>query len=308
MSVYTIRYIEVRKPILNGTVYKLSQLPSDAKEGDVYKMTGDSEYRYFKMVGGQWIGMHECEYKWCLATPFLKLDEKPKRASYTVNLLREWEIKKSLGTLSDDELNNPPEDVEETRYYENEEKYETFTDSDGNETYMKRSSYWCNNGGSIRDEYIRNNGYNGSKISGRGFPVDMSRETTDAIYGSDKTFYGYDATWVTLDEWENLYDEAEDMLLNELKSIYEKKNANSINAKLDFIIDNMKDPLKLDKNEIEKEYEEDYYESVDYLKDEIMPRLYLISSEIGKAEMIVENSIDGYVSPSDIRIIYYLEH
>jgi hypothetical protein len=45
--------------------------------------------------------------------------------------------------------------------------------------------------------------------------------------------------------------------------------------------------------------------SIEYIIEEEMPKLYLIAQEIGKASLIAEQN--GLYGTSDVRIVYYIE-
>ena len=304
MSVYTIRHYEGRFPILAGAVYKKEELPdiSTVKDGDTYRIWDNSlDHIFWKAQNGQWVGVDEIQYEWCALQPAVDIKRKPTRARFRRT--------KEDGTLGDWE------------YYEKESPYiKDYTCEDGTKTVLKKVPYYANNGGAIRDDYISSNSWaDDNNIKERGFPSDMAEDTKKSIYGEsedgeEKRFYGYDATWATIADWEALYDAEQNKILNKIRDAYDKQKNNEINKKLDFLINNMKSPVSADiegfKKSLEPQVDDEGYECEEItpqeIIDEYMINLFLIAEEIGRADIIKEY-YDIYGN-ENFRIIYYLEH
>lgn len=293
MSRYTIRHVEGRFSTEAGAVYELSELPdaSSVAEGTEYRIY-NKEKPYVIAKNGQWDFCDKCPSEWRLLPLYSRCKSKPARARYK-DKNGEW------------------------KYYEKENpNYREYQSEDGEKMIFHKMNYFCNNGGSIRDEYISTSWGNDVFFAGRGFPDDMDEETRKSIYGEDgETFYGYDKTWVLLSEWDALYDTEQEKILKKITEAYEKKHHDNINKKLDFIINNMKDPLyanyeELNKKDVDEdgnEYTDEYsyYDSPEYIIEEDMPKLYQIAEEIGKIASVADY-YDIY-SRDNIRVIYYIE-
>jgi hypothetical protein len=129
----------------------------------------------------------------------------------------------------------------------------------------------------------------------------------------DGKLRGYKHTWATVSEWETFYDSEETRILGKIKDAYQKQMNKDIISRLDYIIDNMKSPLSMDKSQrpgavVEVDAEGNPYDdenSIEYIIEEDMPKLYLIAQEIGKTSLIAEQN--GLYGTSDVRIVYYIE-
>ena len=117
-----------------------------------------------------------------------------------------------------------------------------------------------------------------------------------------------------LSEWYSFYEKEKARILGKIKDSYEKKFHNEINAKLDFLINNMKSPVEADVNtffsnlnENDNDNDDDYYDSVECIIEENMINLYQIAEEIGKIEYVAD-MYELWGSSNDVRVIYYLEH
>lgn len=299
MSRYTIRHVEGRFSTEAGAVYELSELPdaSTVAEGTEYRIY-NKEKPYVIAKNGQWKFCDKCPSEWRLLPLYSKCNTKPARARYK-------------------------DENGEWKYYEKENpNYREYQSEDGDKMILHKRTYFCNNGGAIRDDYISTSWCNNVFFAGRGFPDDMAEETRKSIYDEDDKdeegnikFYGYDRTWVLLSEWDALYDTEQEKILKKIAEAYEKKHHDNINKKLDFIIHNMKDPMNANFDELnEKEVDDDgneicdeysYYDSPEYIIEEEMPKLYQIAEEIGKIASIADYY--NIYSREDIRIIYYIE-
>lgn len=298
MSVYTIRYIEGKFSNIAGTKNSIKDLPDDASEGAVYRVW-NADFKYYKKTGSEWVGQDTCETYWKLLAPIKKLDRLPERAKY--------------------EVLDPStfEPTGEYKYYEPENpNIEIIKKDDGSELYLKKCPYFYNNGGAIRDEYIRNRWNDNFPYKDRGFPDDMCDETRKSMTDDDGEFckYGYNKTYVTLSEWYSFYEKEKARILGKIKDSYEKKFHNEINAKLDFLINNMKSPVEADVNTFfsnlnknDNDNDDDYYDSAECIIEENMINLYQIAEEIGKIEYVAD-MYELWGCSNDVRVIYYLEH
>lgn len=296
MSVYTIRHIEGKFSNIAGTKNGIKDLPDNAPEGEVYRVW-NADFKYYKMIGSEWVGQDTCETYWKLLAPIQKLDRLPERAKYQVI------------------DPNTCEPTGEWKYYEPENpNIETVKKDDGSELYLKKSPYFYNNGGAIRDEYVGNQWDDNFPYKDRGFPDDMSEDTRKSMTDDDGELckYGYHKTYVTLSEWCSFYDKEESRILGKIKDAYEKKFHNSINAKLDFLINNFKSPVDADVNAFFETLNKDddgdeYYDSPENVIEENMINLFQIAEEIGKISYVAD-MYELFGDGDSVRVIYYLEH
>lgn len=277
MSRYVIRHVEAKYDLVDGSVYRVADLPKDAPEGTLYR-AWQCDSRYYKMTNGEWVGQDTCPTEWRLLTGYQKL-LKPHTDS-------EWR-------------------QNSTRKFKNE---------DGSDAWFLRHVEFANNGGAIRDDYISSHAWSDNcPFRGRGVPDDISPETREEMTYEGK-LRGYDHTWCTLSEWDALYDAEQARILGMIKDAYQKQNNNVIQKKLDFIIHHMKDPMNADYTDLYKkpvdcegneiDEENDYYESPEYIIDEYKYNLYLIAAEMGHIAQIAEWND---VWEDNVRIIYYIE-
>lgn len=286
MSTYTHRYIEVYREKVDGAVWSFNKLPDPQKhENEVYKIImynrPEDVAPYYKALAvcGDENGV---TYRW--------------EPVYSVE--SHWVPVKWYSFLPKNKVID-----NEDPYYK--PKYITAKDADGNEIFLKENLLWVNNGGHVRDDYISGSGLNGcSPLSKRGLPDDISEEVKNDI----KSDYSYDETWATLAEWEAAYDAAILDFRLKVEKYYAKENKDEINRKLDIILKRLKDPDYTPKKMRKKATEDDYYDyedTIEYLFEEEIWRLFNIRMEIDRTEFIIEEFSDWY-SPEKARIIYYL--
>ena len=281
MARYTYRHIEVRKSCIDGWANKLTDdVLKYAKEGQTWCINGE-EYRYYTLTDGQWIGKDKPESKWILCTPSIEVKRPAlEKEQYPEHYMNPW---KGIRVLKEDD----------------------------NERYFKTVNFWANNGGAIRDEYLSDYSYYGSpSFAGKGLPNDASPELIEALK-EDGELPNYHYTHITLEELEKLYNSEETRILGLLKESYTKMMNDDINRKLDYIISHMKDPMKVNPDDLNKKESDDeddddgYYDSPDFIIDEYMPNLYLLAQEIAKANYIAEELYEVYGS-DNVRITYYV--
>ena len=307
MSTYTIRHVEGRFKLIAGSVCKLEDLPATAPEGTYYA-TWQCEHRYAVYKNGKWEPADSCPTEWRLLKTYNRLDRMPTSDCAKENTVR-------------------------------------LTDPTSNEEYlMHANDEFCNNGGSIRDEYISSRNWrlkDDVPFNGRGLPSDLSEETREVMKyetedwhaGADENgnypkvtkLRGYDYTWVTLSEWSQMYDYEMQRLKNLILEYASKKNSIQINKKLDMILTHMKDPMHMDSKEVDKLVNplvksDDDDENADYDEssetewevqqnfeeeyEELTISLFQIAEEYGRIYQIADQH-DLY--EGDVRCIYYLE-
>ena len=312
MSTYTIRHVEGRFQLTAGSVYKLEDLPKEAPEGTYYN-TWQQEHRFAVFHNGKWEPADSCPTEWRLLKTYNRLTKMPTDEYKQKNVT-------------------------------------TLMDTGGQPWLMHVNDEFCNNGGSIRDEYISSRNWrlkDDVPFNGRGLPDDLSAATREAMMYEDDDWQagadengnypkvmkkrGYDYTWVTLSEWSAMYDYETERLRNLITDYVNRKNAVTINKKLDMILRHMKDPSTIDKGEIEKLInvkpvlpEDDGDDDADYDESDertepteweldqdfreeyetLTISLFQIAVEYGRIYQIADQH-DVY--EGDIRCIYYLE-
>ena len=276
MSQYTTRILEVRVSTSKGTSYKYENLVERykdiAKEGDYFVLYENFKPQTIKYVNGE----------------FVRTNEKIPKVWKLVKFYSNYDVKNIIVSDSDGE-------------------HPTFA-SDGivNGEKVSSSVEWCNNGGYIRDNYISTNGWESQSFTGRGIPSDISEEAAklmapekDDLFGCD---YKYSRTWVTLSEWEELYNKKFEEFRRKISELYSSKNADSINKKLNIVLNR----LGVETKEFNNEYY-DEGEQEEYIWGELFEELRTIGDEISRNVALAEQFLDGvYVDYDDVRILYYI--
>ena len=283
MSTYTYRYIEVLAEQIDGSVWRKSDLPPASEhEGEVFKI---NEYNrpedvapYYKAVERPGLTFDESVYVW---EPVEKVEKK-------------WVPVKWYSVLNKNRvlLNKDP-------YW----KPKYLTSSCGtHQTLLEEHICWENNGGCVRDDYISTRSWKDSKVSGRGLPSDVSEEVKNDV----KSDYHYDMTWVTVSEWEEIFEARKKEFETEVYKRYAKEDKREVMAKLEDIFKAIKNPNYTPKKK--KKSDGDYLEweeTVEYLFEEDIWDLFTLRMEITRTEFILEEFAGAY-SYSESRIIYYL--
>ena len=276
MSQYTTRIIEVRVSTSKGTSYKYENLVERykdiAKEGDYFVLYENFKPQTIKYVNGE----------------FVRTNEKIPKVWKLVKFYSNYDVKNRIVSDSDGE-------------------HPIFV-SDGivNGEKVSSSIEWCNNGGYIRDNYISTNGWESQSFTGRGIPSDISEEAAklmapekDDLFGCD---YKHSRTWVTLSEWEELYNKKFEEFRRKISELYSSKNADSINKKLNIVLNR----LGVETKEFNNEYY-DEGEQEEYIWGELFEELRTIGDEISRNVALAEQFLDGvYVDYDDVRILYYI--
>ena len=276
MSQYTTRILEVRVSTSKGTSYKYENLveryKDTAKEGDYFVLYENFKPQTIKYVNGE----------------FVRTNEKIPKVWKLVKFYSNYDVKNRIVSDSDGE-------------------HPIFA-SDGivNGEKVSSSVEWCNNGGYIRDNYISTNGWESQSFTGRGVPSDISEEAAklmapekDELFGCD---YKHSRTWVTLSEWEELYNKKFEEFKRKISELYSSKNADSINKKLNIVLNR----LGVETEEFKNEYY-DEGEQEEYIWEELFEELRAIDDEISRNLALAEQFLDGvYVDYDDVRILYYI--
>lgn len=276
MSQYTTRIIEVRVSTSKGTSYKYENLVERykdiAKEGDYFVLYENFKPQTIKYVNGE----------------FVRTNEKIPKVWKLVKFYSNYDVKNRI--VSDSDGEHPmfaPDGVV------NGEK-------------VSSSIEWDNNGGYIRDNYISTNGWDSQPFTGRGIPSDISEEAAKLMAPEKDVLFGCDCkhsrTWVTLAEWEELYNKKFKEFKHEIFKFYSSKNADSINKKLNIVLNK----LGVETEEFENEnYDEG--EQEEYIWEELFEELTAIGDEISRNVALAEQFLNGvYVGSDDVRILYYI--
>lgn len=276
MSQYTTRILEVRVSTSKGTSYKYENLVERykdiAKEGDYFVLYENFKPQTIKYVNGE----------------FVRTNEKIPKVWKLVKFYSNYDVKNIIVSDSDGE-------------------HPTFA-SDGivNGEKISSSVEWSNNGGYIRDNYISTNGWESQSFTGRGIPSDISEEAAKLMAPEKDDLFGCDCkhsrTWVTLSEWEELYNKKFEEFRLKISELYSSKNADSINKKLNIVLNR----LGVETKEFNNEYY-DEGEQEEYIWGELFEELRTIGDEISRNVALAEQFLDGvYVDYDDVRILYYI--
>ena len=276
MSQYTTRILEVRVSTSKGTSYKYENLveryKDTAKEGDYFVLYENFKPQTIKYVNGE----------------FVRTNEKIPKVWKLVKFYSNYDVKNRIVSDSDGE-------------------HPIFV-SDGivNGEKVSSSVEWCNNGGYIRDNYISTNGWESQSFTGRGIPSDISEEAAKLMAPEKDDLFGcdckYSRTWVTLSEWEELYNKKFEEFRRKISELYSSKNADSINKKLNIVLNR----LGVETKEFNNEYY-DEGEQEEYIWGELFEELRTIGDEISRNVALAEQFLDGvYVDYDDVRILYYI--
>lgn len=276
MSQYTTRIIEVRVSTSKGTSYKYENLVERykdiAKEGDYFVLYENFKPQTIKYVNGE----------------FVRTNEKIPKVWKLVKFYSNYDVKNRI--ISDSDGEHP------------------MFASDGivNGEKVSSSVEWCNNGGYIRDNYISTNGWESQSFTGRGIPSDISEEAAKLMAPEKDDLFGCDCkhsrTWVTLSEWEELYNKKFEEFKRKISELYSSKNADSINKKLNIVLNRLGVETEESKNEYYDEGEQE-----EYIWGELFEELRAIDDEISRNVALAEQFLDGvYVDYDDVRILYYI--
>ena len=276
MSQYTTRILEVRISTSKGTSYKYENLVERykdiAKEGDYFVLYENFKPQTIKYVNGE----------------FVRTNEKIPKVWKLVKFYSNYDVKNRIVSDSDGE-------------------HPIFV-SDGivNGEKVSSSVEWCNNGGYIRDNYISTNGWESQSFTGRGIPSDISEEASKLMAPEKDELFGYDykhsRTWVTLSEWEELYNKKFEEFKRKISELHSSKNADSINKKLNIVLNRLGVETEESKNEYYDEGEQE-----EYIWEELFEELRAIDDEISRNVALAEQFLDGvYVDYDDVRILYYI--
>ena len=276
MSQYTTRILEVRVSTSKGTSYKYENLVERykdiAKEGDYFVLYENFKPQTIKYVNGE----------------FVRTNEKIPKVWKLVKFYSNYDVKNRIVSDSDGE-------------------HPIFA-SDGvvNGEKVSSSVEWCNNGGYIRDNYISTNGWESQSFTGRGIPSDISEEAAKLMAPEKDGLFRCDCkhsrTWVTLSEWEELYHKKFEEFRRKISELYSSKNADSINKKLNIVLNR----LGVETKEFNNEYY-DEGEQEEYIWSELFEELRTIGDEISRNVALAEQFLnEAYVDYNNVRILYYI--
>ena len=276
MSQYTTRIIEVRVSTSKGTSYKYENLveryKDTAKEGDYFVLYENFKPQTIKYVNGE----------------FVRTNEKIPKVWKLVKFYSDYDVKNKI--ILDSTGEHPM----------------LVPDGVVNGEKVSSSVEWDNNGGYIRDNYISTNGWDSQSFTGRGIPSDISEEAAKLMAPEKDILFGCDCkhsrTWVTLTEWEELYNKKLKEFKYEIFKFYSNKNADSINKKLNIVLNK----LGVETEEFENEnYDEG--EQEEYIWGELFEELTAIADEISRNVALAEQFLDGvYGDYDNVRILYYI--
>ena len=276
MSQYTTRILEVRVSTSKGTSYKYENLVArykdTAKEGDYFVLYENFKPQTIKYVNGE----------------FVRTNEKIPKVWKLVKFYSNYDVKNRIVSDSDGEhpLFEP--------------------DSVVNGEKVSSSVEWDNNGGYIRDNYISTNGWDSQPFTGSGIPSDISEEAAKLMATEKDVLFGCDCkhsrTWVTLAEWEELYNKKLEEFKRKVFELYSSKNAYSINKKLNIVLNK----LGVETEEFKTEHY-DEGEQEEYIWEELFEELRVIDDEISRNEALAEEFLNyAYIDYNDVRILYYI--
>ena len=276
MSQYTTRIIEVRVSTSKGTSYKYENLveryKDTAKEGDYFVLYENFKPQTIKYVNGE----------------FVRTNEKIPKVWKLVKFYSDYDVKNKI--ILDSTGEHPM----------------LVPDGVVNGEKVSSSVEWDNNGGYIRDNYISTNGWDSQSFTGRGIPSDISEEAAKLMAPEKDVLFGCDCkhsrTWVTLAEWEELYNKKLEEFKRKVFELYSSKNAYSINKKLNIVLNK----LGVETEEFKTEHY-DEGEQEEYIWEELFEELRAIDDEISRNEALAEQFLNyAYIDYNDVRILYYI--
>lgn len=301
MSDYTTRIIEVNISESKGYLNDIDVFPEGIQNGDIYTLPYNKIVdgnKYCKYVDGKWEFLKTCPRHWTLLKAYIP--RGPRKKQQTVLVDEYDENLKPTGRKIEQVVGSPDKNAY------------LFKDDVGKDIWFKIEREWSNNGGNVRDNYISK--MNNTPITGRGLPSDISEETNAWLEEDKAREYGYSFTWCTLQEWYDEYEKVQERILKKIQDLYTKKEFESSQKKLDFIIKNLgkvpsdKDVKNILKNNKRKSDDEDLFDfdfEMDCLIEEELPELWSIAYEIGRIEAFVD-MYDELGNSDYVRIIYYL--
>ena len=284
MSTYTYRFYEVRVPIIDQYVQSINKEKGEEISADkplyhgyTIRLWSDHEhpFRIWDEVKKEWVARKDCRKEWKLCKWLLPYRNSQYKPQYTLSLLPD--------------ANNG-----------------IFSEGD----QVREQYFFCNNGGTIRDNFISDHWFNNEKwgFVKRGFPDDMSDDLERAFKEDKDLTYTWGHTYVILSEWENVLDKKVEEFRKNLGKKMDEEQSKTVEQMLSIILkklDNPKFKIPKDINEKTEFDDETYYEdTVEYLWDEEFKDILTIDEEIMRAVDIVTNF--SFADSNDIRIIYYL--
>ena len=297
MSVYCHRIYEVKVPIIDQYLNSVAkEIPMEAY------LTGELHDGYTIRV-------------WNQEKPYLIWNEKKGEWEWKNKCKHKWVLVRSLHQSGYGYNNDKYDVVAGDVISGRTTPYSDYTNIVMTKTGDKFDEFicYCDNGGIIRDEFINPRGiysyHEDSDFADRGLPDDVSEEAKKYVEHKMGD-YSWGLTYVTLEEWDKVYQTRFEKFKNDLKDTYQKINyANGVEQKIEelySVLVQKKEPKKKAKKRKKEngEYTENYEDTLKYLWEEDFSDIMSIRSEIAKAYNFTEAF--GYVSSEDLRIIYYL--
>ena len=303
MSTYTYRFYEVKTEIVHDSLNKVEDFEEKyikntpktyhpIAEGYTVRIWGadGSKYRIWSDRDKKWHEEEDCRHEWVLLRWYTKPDHSYSPKKYDV-------VVGDINTESSD------------LYY----KKRTPTCKVGER--LAENVCYCDNGGIIRDEYVRRGYGLHDSFEDRGFPKDMSNELKEVLKTEGEYTWGH--TYIYLSEWQAEYEKRLAEFKKKLEDIYKEDKLSIIDNKLDLLIRKVKDPLyeepiieEKKPNEDDDEYDDDEDEEtlesrLNYLWDEDFSDIMSIKGEMLRAYNLIDEPF-GYTSDEDIRITYFL--
>ena len=279
MSVYTYRILEYLSENTDGSVWKVSDLPDASQnKGKVYRINiyklEPGEHRYYRSTenhyGWYWCGMDSVDKQW----HHVKW--------YTVLGQRKFII--------------PGE--EKMLAYQNDHTY-VATAPNGETVKFLENTYWVNNGGHVRDDYVSRNGFGDGRFSERGIPSDISESADAEVKYHD---YCWGKTYVNMSEWESELGTLIDKFKDSMMKHYRDERLESVDDKITELLDLYKGkPYKKKK----KDEEDDYDDFAEAYEDEIW-KIINVADEISICDNLFDEFVPSSVRVLDRRIIYFM--
>ena len=299
MSVYTIRFYEVKTPIVHDYLNKIDEFkkkyidepdPSDKPIPDGYTVKvweGGPIFKIWSESDKEWKDENDCRHEWVLLR-------------WYVNGMHSYSPKKYEAVVG--EVNEKPDSP-----YDEYKRKPIVTVGEK----LREIVTYCDNGGVIRDEYIREGYGTHESFANRGFPKDMSPELKAILSDENEIKYTWGHTYVYVSEWEAEYERLLEKFKGDLERIYREDGMQSIEERLDIIEKTLKDPSykkprKKKKKDDEYDNEETTDQKLQYLWEENFWDMQSVKGEYMRAYHLIDEPF-GWTDGKDIRIVYYLE-
>ncbi len=285
MSVYTYRILEYLSENTDGSVWKVSDLPDASQnKGKVYRINiyklEPGEHRYYRSTENQY------GWYWC------GMDSVSKQ----------WHHVKWYTVLGQRKFIIPGE--EKMLAYQNDHTY-VATAPNGETVKFLENTYWVNNGGHVRDDYVSENGFGDARFCNRGIPSDASESVLEEVKNHD---YCWGKTYVNMSEWESELGTLLDRFKETMKKHYRDERLESVDDKVTELLDLYKKdnpPRRAGKSHKKKDEEDDYNDFADVYEDEIW-KIINVADEISICDNLFDEFVPSSVRVLDRRVIYFM--